>query len=120
MNQLEYWYRSNDLKSWAELDCDSIDIDSLEDELSSKLAEQMADLKDLEIEREKIGSPESIGEVVEKVVWEQVSNQIGVDLGKEFIKENDGKTLDLRDDAHIQTTENFQNGKIATHNDKID
>lgn len=29
-------------------------------------------------------------------------------------------TLDLRDSAHIQTTENFEKGKIATHNDKID
>lgn len=40
--------------------------------------------------------------------------------GEDFIKENRGLTLDLRDSAHIQTTENFTNGKIAAHNDKID
>ena len=120
MNQIEYYYRSNQLENWAELDCENIDIDSLEDQLSSKLEEQMAELSDLEIEHEKIGNPESIGEMVERVVWEQVSNQIGVNIGEDFIQKNHGKNLDLRDDAHIQTTENFKNGKIATHNDKID
>lgn len=28
--------------------------------------------------------------------------------------------LDLRDEVHIQTTENFANGKIASHNTEID
>ncbi len=28
--------------------------------------------------------------------------------------------MDLRKEAHIQTTENFANGKIATHNTEID
>lgn len=41
-------------------------------------------------------------------------------LRKLDIRENRGLTLDLRDSAHIQTTENFEKGKIATHNDKID
>lgn len=35
-------------------------------------------------------------------------------------KENHDPTLDLSRDAHIQTTENFSKGKIATHNTKID
>ena len=39
--------------------------------------------------------------------------------GEDFIKENGGMTLDLRDEAHIQTTENFENGKIAKHNTEI-
>lgn len=47
-------------------------------------------------------------------------NKVGVIAGEDFIKENRGLTLDLRDSAHIQTTENFEKGKIATHNDKID
>jgi len=52
--------------------------------------------------------------------WEQFINNIAATAGEDFIRENRGLTLDLRDDAHIQTTENFAEGKIATHNDKID
>ena len=54
------------------------------------------------------------------VVWEQFINQVGGIAGEDFIQENRGLTLDLRDSAHIQTAENFEKGKIATHNDKID
>ena len=46
-------------------------------------------------------------------------NQVAVTAGEDFIKENSGLTLDLRTEAHIQTTENFAKGKIATHNTKI-
>lgn len=108
------------LKEWAELDCDTVDLDELESKLDSELEEQMIDLESLEKDREKIGNPDSIGETVMNVVWEQFINQVGVIAGEDFIKENRGLTLDLRDDAHIQTTENFANGKIATHNTKID
>ena len=54
------------------------------------------------------------------VVWEQFMNQVAVTAGQDFIKENGDLTLDLRSEAHIQTTENFADGKIATHNKKID
>ena len=108
------------LEEWAELDCDSVDFDELERRLESELEEQIDDLKGLELDHEKIGSPDSIGDTVKNVVWEQFINQVGVKAGEDFIKENRGLTLDLRDSAHIQTTENFANGKIATHNDKID
>lgn len=43
-------------------------------------------------------------------------NQVAVTAGEDFIKENHGLTLDLRNEAHIQTAENFANGNIATHN----
>ena len=108
------------LEKWAELDCDSVNFDDLESKLTSELEEQMSDLVLLEQDREKIGNPSTIGETVMNVVWEQFINQVGVVAGEDFIKENRGLTLDLRDSAHIQTTENFANGKIATHNDKID
>lgn len=108
------------LEEWAELDTDSIDFDDLESKLDSELEEQMADLEGLEADREKIGNPDTIGHTVMNVVWEQFINQVGVAAGEDFIKENRGLTLDLRDSAHIQTTENFAKGKIATHNDKID
>ena len=108
------------LEEWAELDTDSIDFDDLESKLDSELEEQMADLEGLEVDREKIGNPDTIGHTVMNVVWEQFINQVGVVAGEDFIKENRGLTLDLRDSAHIQTTDNFAKGKIATHNDKID
>lgn len=107
------------LEEWAELDTDSVDFDDLESKLDLELEEQMADLDGLEADRKKIGSPDTIGHTVMNVVWEQFINQVGVDAGKDFIEENRGLTLDLRDSAHIQTTENFAKGKIATHNDKI-
>lgn len=107
-------------EEWAVLDCDSINIDELESKLNSELEEQMSDLSGLEKDREKMGTPVSIGETVMNVVWEQFINQVGVIAGEDFIKENRGLTLDLRDSAHIQTTGNFAEGKIATHNDKID
>lgn len=88
--------------------------------LNSELEEQLADLKGLELDREKIGNPDTIGHTVMNVVWEQFINQVGVIAGEDFIKENRGLTLDLRDSAHIQTTENFAAGEIATHNNEID
>lgn len=112
--------KDNQLQEWAELDCDSMNFDELEKKLNSELEEQMADLEGLELDREKIGNPDTIGHVVMNVVWEQFLNQVGVIAGEDFIKENRGLTLDLRDSAHIQTTENFEKGKLATHNDKID
>lgn len=112
--------KNNQLQEWAELDCDSMNFDELEKKLNSELEEQMADLKGLELDREKIGNPDTIGHTVMNVVWEQFINQVGVIAGEDFIKENRGLTLDLRDSAHIQTTENFEKNKIATHNDKID
>lgn len=115
MNQNE-----NNLQQWADMDADNVDFDELESKLEFELAEQMDDLNGLELDHEKIGSPDSIGDTVKTVVWEQFINQVGVLAGEDFIKENRGLTLDLRDSAHIQTTDNFAKGKIATHNDKID
>ena len=108
------------LEDWSNIDCDAVDFDELESRLESDLEEQMSDLVGLEQDAEKIGNPDTLGETVMNVVWEQFINQVGVVAGEDFIKENRGLTLDLRDSAHIQTTDNFANGKIATHNDKID
>ena len=104
------------LNEWSELDCDIVGFDELENKLDSQLEEQMADLEDLEKDREKIGNPETIGQIVMNVVWEQFINQVGVVAGEDFIRENRGLTLDLRDSAHIQETKNFVKGKIAIHN----
>lgn len=115
MNEKEINYAE-----WADVDCDAVDFEALEEKLNADLEEQMADLKSLELDREKIGNPDTLGETVMNVVWEQFINQVGVFAGEDFIKENRGLKLDLRNSAHVQTTENFADGKIATHNNNID
>lgn len=92
------------------------DFDELEEKLQSQLEEDLADMQFLIEEKEKIGNPESLGNIMKEVVWEQFLNQIAVTAGEDFIRENNGLTLDLRNEAHIQTAENFAKGKIATHN----
>ncbi len=42
----------------------------------------------LEEEREKIGNPDELGNVIMDVVWEQFLNPIAVTAGEDFIKEN--------------------------------
>lgn len=116
----DYQTQSTQLKEWSELDCDVVDSDDLERKLEAELEEQIADLEVLENDQEKIGNPNTLGETIKDVIWEQISLQIGDVEGKDFIKKNRGLTLDLRDDAHIQTTENFAKGKIASHNTSID
>ena len=80
-------------QSWSELDCDVVDFDDLESKLEAELEEKMLDLDVLEIDREQIGTPNSLGETVMNVVWEQFINQIGVVAGEDFIKENRGLSL---------------------------
>ena len=115
MNQNE-----NKILLLTDLDVDNIDLDELESKLEEELDSQMSELQILKEEHEQINDPGTIGETIKNVVWEQFINQVAVVAGEDFIKENRGLTLDLRDSAHIQTTENFADGKIATHNNKID
>lgn len=96
------------------------DFDELEEKLQSQLEEELADMQFLAEEKEEIGNPDNLGNVIMDVVWEQFINQVAVTAGEDFIKENKGLHLDLRKEAHIQTTENFADGKIATHNTEID
>ena len=99
---------------------ESFDFDELEEKLQSQLDEELADMQFLAEEKEKIGNPDNLGNVIMDVVWEQFLNQVAVTAGEDFIKENRGLHLDLRKKAHIQTTENFAEGKIAIHNNNID
>ncbi|MDE5793420.1 MAG: cation diffusion facilitator family transporter [Muribaculaceae bacterium] len=98
----------------------NLSFDELENSLDADLEESLADLELLKEDREKIGNPDSLSETVMNVVWEQFVNQVGAVAGEEFIRENRGMKLDLRNSAHIQTTENFEKGKIASHNSQID
>ena len=103
-----------------EFNFEDFDFDSMEDLLNQDIENLSTDLEFLVEEKEKIGSPENLGKVIKDVIWEQFQNQIAVTAGEDFIKENNGLHLDLRKEAHIQTTENFAKGKIATHNTGID
>jgi len=99
---------------------EEFDFDDLERQLEEGLEDSLSELEFLEEDKAKISNPENLGNAVMGVVWDQFVIQIGVVAGEDFIKENRGLTLDLRDKAHIQTTENFAEGKIASHNTEID
>ena len=87
------------------------------DELEAKLQQQLEDeFSDLAILQDEISNPDALGEIIQDVIWEQFLNQVAITAGEDFVKENYGLRLDLRDEAHIQTAENFAEGKIATHN----
>ena len=108
----------NEEDFWNEEFYESYDIDELEENLQSKLEKELLAMEFLNKEREQIGNPENLGNVIMGVVWDQFLQQIASSVGDDFIKENGGLTLDLRSEAHIQTTENFAKGKIAKHNTK--
>ena len=99
---------------------ESFDFDELEEKLQSQLEEELDDMQFLMEQKEKIGNPDNLGNVIMDVVWDQFLNQVAATAGEDFIKENNGLHLDLRKEAHIQTTGNFAEGKIATHNTRID
>ena len=98
-NELEYGNLIN-LKSTLQ-----VELNDILDELSS-----------IEEDREKLQNNQYLEEAIQDIIWDQVQNQLAVQIGEEFIKDNNGQKLDLRKDAHIQTTENFEKGKFASHN----
>ncbi len=99
---------------------EEFDFDALEEKLQKELEENLSDLQYLKEEKDRIGSLDNLGDVIKDVVWDQFLNQIAVTAGEDFIKENRGLHLDLRKESHIQTTENFEKGRIAKHNTEID
>lgn len=98
-NELEYG-NLIDLKSTLQ-----VELNDILDELSS-----------IEEDREKLQNNQYLEEAIQDIIWDQVQNQLAVQIGKEFIKDNNGQKLDLRKEAHIQTAENFEKGKFITHN----
>ena len=95
-------------------------LEELESKLYEELEENSSELEQIKEDFDKIGNPDALGEVITNVVWEQFINQIAGTAGEDFIEENRGLTLDLRKEAHIQTTEAFAKGQIAKHNTEID
>ena len=92
----------------------------LESSLEDNLKDIAEHIDKLDIDRDKLQNNEYLQESIENIVWEQVQLQIAAQIGDEFIKDNNGQTLDLRKEAHIQTAENFEKGKFATHNRDVD
>lgn len=89
---------------------------NLENSLENNLRDLIKDIEKIDLDREKLQNNEYLQESIENIVWEQVQLQLAAQIGEEFINENQGQTLDLRKEAHIQTAENFEKGKLATHN----
>jgi len=102
------------------IDQETINFDELEALLESQLEEKKAELDDINEAVAIVGKPEALGGVILDTVWEQFTSQIAVQAGEDFIKSNNNLHLNLRNEAHIQTTENFASGNIATHNTEID
>ena len=89
---------------------------NLENSLENNLKDLIKDIEKIDLDREKLQNNEYLQESIENIVWEQVQLQLAAQIGDEFIKDNNGQTLDLRKEAHIQTAENFEKGKFITHN----
>ncbi|MCR4902855.1 MAG: cation diffusion facilitator family transporter [Butyrivibrio sp.] len=110
------------------IDLEKLDLDDLErqleegfgEDIDRELAERLAELDFIDEQKAQIANPDMLGQVVLNTVWDQFTNQVAIQAGEDFIKSNNGLRLDLSDDAHIQTTENFADGKIASHNTEID
>lgn len=109
----------NDQVNDFQYENDSFSFEDLQSNLESQMEEHLSDFSDIDMDFENIGDTNSLGDMISTVVWDQFINQIGVIAGEEFIKENKGFNLDLGNSAHIQTGENFEKGKIATHNNEI-
>ena len=104
----------------TELDIDYEQLLGLESSLEDNLKDIAEHIDQLDIDRDKLQNNEYLQESIENIVWEQVQLQLAAQIGEEFIKDNNGQTLDLRKEAHIQTAENFEKGKFATHNRDVD
>ena len=100
----------------SEIDFDYEQLLEIENSLENNLKDVVEHIEQLDIDREKLQNNEYLQESIENIVWEQVQLQLAAQIGEEFIKDNNGQTLDLRKEAHIQTAENFEKGKVATHN----
>lgn len=88
----------------------------LQSSLQVELNDILDELSSIEEDRKKLQNNEYLEEAIQDIIWDQVQNQLAVQIGEEFIKDNNGQKLDLRKEAHIQTAENFEKGKIASHN----
>lgn len=67
------------------LDDTELSLDDIENRLEAELEVQFSDLEFLEEEREKIGNPDTLGNVILNEIWTQFGNQIGLDMTSETL-----------------------------------
>ena len=83
----------------TELDIDYEQLLDLESSLEDNLKDIVEHIDQLDIDRDKLQNNEYLQESIENIVWEQVQLQLAAQIGEEFIKDNNGQTLDLRKEA---------------------
>lgn len=66
-------------------EAEDADFDELEASLQNQFEEAFVDFGFLKEEREKIGNPDSLGQIVQDEIWKQFSNQIGLDITNETL-----------------------------------
>lgn len=66
-------------------EAEDANFDELEETLQNQFEEAFADFDFLKKEREKIGNPDSLGQIVQDEIWKQFSNQIGLDMTNETL-----------------------------------
>ena len=71
----------NAIQNDSDWDDESFNLDDLQTNLESQIEEHLSDLSNMELEFEKIGNPNALGDTISTVVWEQFINQIGVENG---------------------------------------
>lgn len=98
---------------------EEFDLDKLELELEEELLNDVNDIENIKKTLDNLELSETLGDIIAKNISKQFDKQIANLVGADFVKENNGLTLDLRKDSHIQTTKNFEKGKIAKNNSKI-
>ena len=78
---------------------DSMDLEDLETEFQKTLDEEFSSLELLEEEKEKIGNPDALGDIMLAEIWNQFANQIGLDitnetLNQKYEREHAGETYE--------------------------
>lgn len=99
------------------IDYSDVEIDEtqFETQLETTLSEKLDDLDFLRNDLQHIGSVDHLGDTILNAIWDQFATQVAITAGEDFLRENGGLTLNLKDDAHIQSTENFAEGIFPTH-----
>ena len=80
----------------------------LQSSLQVELNDILDELSSIEDDREKLQNNQYLEEAIQDIIWDQVQNQLAVQIGKEFIKDNQGQTLDLRKLLKILKRETLQ------------
>lgn len=103
---------------------DSMDLEDLEAEFQKTLDEEFSSLELLEEEKEKIGNPDALGDIMLAEIWNQFANQIGLDitnetLNQKYEREHAGETYEdvgkkvMQDPRYRKKTEEMKKKQKA-------